>query len=131
MTILAFLVLAGLGLAVTWSFMKRNRDRDRWPNNLINSSNTPSRTDSSADTSWSPSSDALIVAGAVTLTDLASNPTHQSTESNDQTEAGESSWSEHGATGSWAGSESSDTSSNESDSGGSDSGGDSGGDSSD
>ena len=127
MTTLAFLVLAGLGLVVAWSFMKRHRDRDRWPNNLINSSNTPSRTDSSSDTDWSPSSDALIVAGSVTLSDLASN---RADASSDTTEGTSSAWSEHGATGSWGDGDTRD-SARDSDGDGGNEGGGSDGDSRD
>jgi hypothetical protein len=101
MKILAFLVLAGLGLVVLLTYSRRHRDRDRWPYNLANSPDTPGTP--ASDSSWSPSTNAAMVSGAVVFSDqLPSDQTHPSSDGNDRNDATEStssSRSDHGATG--------------------------------
>jgi uncharacterized membrane protein YgcG len=122
MSILAFVVLAGLGIVVLLTYTKRHRDRDRWPYNLDKSSNTSDT--ASSDPSWSPTASTLIAAGTLTVLGDDNSPVstaQPATETSNTVCDTSLSSSDHGATGSWG--ESSDTSSGGFDSGGSDGGG--------
>ena len=129
MKLLAFLVLAGLGLVILLTYTKRHRNRDRWPYNLVNPSDTSGA--ASNDPTWSPSTNTLIAAGTLTVLGDNNSPLSSAQHANDTTaNAGSiSSSSEHGATGSWGVSgDSSSGSSNAGDSGGDGGGGDGSGD---
>ena len=130
MSVIAFVVLAGLGLVVLLTYTKRHRNRDRWPYNLSNPSDAPGT--ASSDVSWNPTTNTLIAAGTLTVLGDRNSPdsaAHTATETSDAVCDTSSSSSDHGATGSWG--ESGDTSSGGIDSGGSDGGGGDGGGGSD
>lgn len=128
MQILAFVVLAALGLVVLLTYTRSQRNRDRWPYNL-DKRDAPDI--GGTNTTWSPTTDTAIVTGALVLNDtLPSGQADQSSPDRDAAaDSASSSWSEHGATGSW---DDADTPGDADTSGGTDSGGgdsDSGGDS--
>lgn len=122
MEILAFLVLAGLGLVVLWTFRRQQRNRDRWPYNLGNTDRDTSGA-TRTDIDWNPTTPSLILAGATVLDD--NDPSNQARSPGDTGDSASTSWSEHGATGSWGEGETStsDAGVDSGDSGGGDGGG--------